>query len=286
MTTIISRDGWNARTPRSTITTTWTQRIGVAFHHSAGPTGQTPRQIQDFHMDTRGWADVGYNWLVDHEGRIFEGRGWLAIGAHAANQNTAWIGICIIGDYRNGEDELSDAAKASARWLYEEACRLAGRTLRTAGHGQLPGQSTACPGDQLLAWLADGMPTGEQPVPSKPAPRPTPRPAPGPGHRFPLPSGYYFGPKTWGNRSVSGFYGRRFRGRTDQQWLQEFGRQLVRRGWPAGKGQRYLRRYGHDGRYGSEYRELIEAFQRDQGLTVDGLAGEDTWYAAYHNPVT
>jgi hypothetical protein len=131
----------------------------VAIHHTAGPTSQTPRQIQNHQMDNNGWADIGYNWLVDQQGRIYEGRsgGWLAIGAHAAGQNTAWLGVCWIGT--SGTTAPTAAALASLRWLYDEACRRAGRQLQRRGHGQVPGQSTECPGSRLRAWIADGMPT-------------------------------------------------------------------------------------------------------------------------------
>ncbi|WP_028183624.1 peptidoglycan-binding domain-containing protein [Salinispora arenicola] len=115
-----------------------------------------------------------------------------------------------------------------------------------------------------------------------PAPR---RPAPGPAVPFPLPTGYYFGPRQDGDRSVSGHYRRRFRGKADRQWLTIWTTQLTRRGWPAGKGRRYLRKAGHDGRYGPEHRELIKAFQTDQGLSRDGLLGRKTWDAAYRNPI-
>ncbi|GIM88180.1 hypothetical protein Sar04_49160 [Salinispora arenicola] len=40
-----------------------------------------------------------------------------------------------------------------------------------------------------------------------------------------------------------------------------------------------------DGLYGPEYRELIKAFQADQGLSRDGLLGRKTWDAAYRNPI-
>lgn len=111
------------------------------------------------------------------------------------------------------------------------------------------------------------------------------RPAPGPAVAFPLPTGHYFGPRQAGNRSVSGYYRRTFNRRTDRHWLTVWTKQLVRRGWPAGKGRRYLRKSGTDGLYGPEYRELVRAFQRDQGLRVDGLLGRKTWDAAYRNPI-
>lgn len=118
------------------------------------------------------------------------------------------------------------------------------------------------------------------------APPPAGRPAPGPAIAFPLPSGYYFGPKSGPAYSVSGFYGRVFNGRTDAQWLQEWASQLARRGWSIGVGKTYLCRYGNDGHYGPEYAALATAFQRDQRIGVDALIGRQTWDAAYLNPVT
>lgn len=41
------------------------------------------RKIQDFHMGPgRNWWDIGYNFLIGEDGRIYEGRGFDAQGAH------------------------------------------------------------------------------------------------------------------------------------------------------------------------------------------------------------
>lgn len=61
------------------------------------------------------------------------------------------------------------------------------------------------------------------------------RPAPGPAVPFPLPDGYYFGPRSDGDSSVSGYYRRRFRGKSDRQWLAMWTEQLSRRGGPAAR---------------------------------------------------
>lgn len=155
MSTIISRSGWGARAPRNRTGTTWSARTGFTVHYSAGPPTQTPRQIQNFHMDGQGWADVGYNFLVDRSGNVYEGRGWLTVGAHAAPHNTSHIGVCFIG--RDGD--ATPEAKAAIRWLYDEANRRAGRTLARTWHGGLSGNSTACPGADLREWVRAGMPT-------------------------------------------------------------------------------------------------------------------------------
>ncbi|MFF8768481.1 N-acetylmuramoyl-L-alanine amidase [Nocardiopsis dassonvillei] len=145
MVSIRSRSSWGARSPRSRQTVPWSARQEVTLHYATGSIHQTPRQIQAFHMDARGWSDVGYNLLVDHEGVAYEGRGWSVVGAHAAPRNSQGIGICYIGD-----DGMTDAAKATVIALYDEACERAGRTLDRKGHRDI--NSTSCPGTKNYEW--------------------------------------------------------------------------------------------------------------------------------------
>lgn len=154
---IVSRSSWGARAPKSTSYTTWAQRTGFMIHYSAASADQTPRAIQDYHMNTNGWSDIGYNFLVSSKtGTIYEGRGWLVIGAHAANNNVANIGVCVIGNDVANRQDVSDAARSAINRLYEEANRRKGSKLAVRWHSQV--NSTSCPGDELRAWIRNGMP--------------------------------------------------------------------------------------------------------------------------------
>ncbi|MCH7492597.1 N-acetylmuramoyl-L-alanine amidase [Patescibacteria group bacterium] len=97
-------------------------------HHTAGSDGtdgseDTIRGVYYWHAVVLGWGDIGYNYIIDQEGNIYEGRtgGDGVIGAHSyrsrtcaiarfgsadleANFNRGTIGIAILGDY---EDELT-----------------------------------------------------------------------------------------------------------------------------------------------------------------------------------
>lgn len=242
---IISRKEWGARSPRSRVTTTWDRRIEFVVHHSEGPTTQTPRQIQNFHMDSRGWSDVGYNFLVDEDGRIYEGRGWLVIGAHAHSHNTSGIGVCFIG--RDGDD-VTDKAKASIRWLYDVACRHAGRTLAKRGHGELSHNSTSCPGRTLQRWVDAGMPVVGAPV------RPPAKPSTPPAFK-----------RTLRQPPL-------MRGEDVETWQ----RRMRARGW----------RIDVDGWYGPASESVCRAFQKDKRLKVTGDVDRKTWDAAWTAKVT
>ncbi|MBX2873883.1 MAG: N-acetylmuramoyl-L-alanine amidase [Saprospiraceae bacterium] len=61
----------------------------------------------DQHVNTNGWADIGYNWLIDRNGIIYEGRGDGVRGAHFSCMNQSTTGICLIGNF---ELEVPSAA--------------------------------------------------------------------------------------------------------------------------------------------------------------------------------
>ncbi|MGP4010184.1 peptidoglycan recognition protein family protein [Streptomyces sp. 4N124] len=155
---IISRAQWGARPPVSEAKVPLSQRTGFTVHYSAGPTSQTPRAIQNYHMDSNGWWDIGYNFLVDVHGRIFEGRGWANEGAHAKGYNTTHFGVCFIG--RDGD--ATTAAKNAIRSLYHAAREKTGKALAATYHGAL--NSTQCPGAALRAWVQSGLPGTTYPI--------------------------------------------------------------------------------------------------------------------------
>ena len=120
---IISRRGWGAnerlRRDNPAIAKTLTAAI---VHHTAGAAPATPAQsaaivrgIYAYHVRGNGWDDIGYNFLVDRFGQVFEGRyGGIernVVGAHAQGFNTGSVGIALIGSY---DGRAPSAAERSA----------------------------------------------------------------------------------------------------------------------------------------------------------------------------
>jgi hypothetical protein len=149
---IVGRGEWGA-TPARSVTALHASRVtAFVLHHTTGAyrDASTVRAIQRFHMVDRGWADIGYNFLVGPDGTIFEGRGWAVQGAHARGHNAASIGVAYIGD---GRLPVPDIAKRSILLLAAEADRRFGR-LNRVGHRDVG--STECPGGALYDWWAAG----------------------------------------------------------------------------------------------------------------------------------
>lgn len=99
----------------------------VIIHHTA-TTGnlddpaQAIRNIYYYHAITRGWGDIGYNYVVDTKGNIYEGRagGEGVIGAHAGPGNHGSIGISFLGDYEANEVPEAALVRAS-KFIYKKA---------------------------------------------------------------------------------------------------------------------------------------------------------------------
>ncbi|XP_055585850.1 peptidoglycan-recognition protein LE [Uranotaenia lowii] len=76
----------------------------VVISHTATESADTQagmiymvRNIQCFHIESRRWNDIAYNFLVGNDGNVYEGRGWKRIGAHTAGYNSQAIGISFVG---------------------------------------------------------------------------------------------------------------------------------------------------------------------------------------------
>ena len=108
---IISRAAWGADEAIRRAPPQYAPALRFAVvHHTAGTNSYSRadsaaivRGIEVYHVKANGWNDIGYNFLVDKYGQIFEGRyGGIdqnVIGAHAQGFNTGSVGVAVIGTY-------------------------------------------------------------------------------------------------------------------------------------------------------------------------------------------
>src|SRR5205814_7670812 len=106
---INTRASWGARAPKDP--PEYGSSVKMAFvHHTVNSNSYAAsdvpsilRSIQAYHMDSNGWNDIGYNFLVDRFGGVWEGRGGgidrPVIGAHTLGFNTDSTGVAVIGDF-------------------------------------------------------------------------------------------------------------------------------------------------------------------------------------------
>lgn len=184
---VLSRAAWGARAPKCSSPTT---PYRLVVHHSASPTNDTftpearLRQTQAYHMDSRGYCDVAYNYLMSRDARVWMGRGPTTLGGHTLNANGGNLALCVLGNYV-GDAPTPQQECALAGWmaLLSQNHRIALNGTLIKGHRDY-GQ-TACPGDRLYARLgaiisqaANGC------AGAPPPPPPPPPPSPAWGARF------------------------------------------------------------------------------------------------------
>lgn len=138
----------------------------VIIHHSETPNLRDPlteiRSIHYYHAITRDWGDIGYNYLVDFMGNVYEGRvgGDNVVGGHAYQYAYGSSGICEMGSFKT--QPPTPEAIAGLIWITAWCCRY----LDPLGHADFHEQpnlpticghrdvnDSTCPGDGLYADL-------------------------------------------------------------------------------------------------------------------------------------
>lgn len=179
---LIRRAAWGALPP----THPYSTHTPTAFtlHHTQGNYPLTYEAavnevqfVQEYHQQAKKWIDIGYHFLIDPLGNIYEGRPIGVLGAHVLSRNTNNVGISILGNYH-------PPANNAVRQASADSFVAVGRYLRETysvhvssfyAHREI-GKSD-CPGDVLYAkkpQLRDLIFT-------------PPLPAPAPGQAAPLP---------------------------------------------------------------------------------------------------
>lgn len=122
----------------------------IVIHHSALPLSDGPLEIQDLHMRERGFADIGYHYVIDDSGQLFEGRDTSVRGAHTSGHNTGAIGVVLLGNF----EEIQPTNRQLAKLETLLKCLVQRYPIRRlAGHRDFNPGVTLCPGANLAPLL-------------------------------------------------------------------------------------------------------------------------------------
>ncbi|MFP7695691.1 N-acetylmuramoyl-L-alanine amidase [Trueperella sp. LYQ143] len=185
---IVTRTQWGGPAVSETWPANYVPLSGAVVHHTAGSNDYTPQQapgivkaIWNYHTNVLEWGDIGYNFLIDKYGTVYEGRtgslnapaGKMVIGGHAAPGNTGSVGVSVMGDYTLIDpssivlNRISDViawqfsrSHVNPYGLFTFTAYSGKRTSIPAINGHRDISPTACPGriynylDQIRAQVA------------------------------------------------------------------------------------------------------------------------------------
>lgn len=151
-----ARDKWGARPLRRSNAVPMETPTRITIHHTADvfwsryaqDTTAEIRRIQRLHQTNNRWADIGYHYVIDRNGQVWQGRELKYQGAHAGGQaNRGNIGIVLLGNYV--KQQVNEPQRRSLGLLVGKLCnfyRIQPHGIYT--HGEIHGK-TDCPGPAL-----------------------------------------------------------------------------------------------------------------------------------------
>lgn len=277
--THFTRTEWGARSPLPGGNPVTNGPAGVAVHNDGpGAIGNDPaapcecaeiiRGIQNRHMDDKGWKDIAYDVIACPHDNTFQGRigtqnGTGANGSSETNASHMAV-MALVGD----DDPFGpNLRRAILRGI--AMCRSMGAGPLVVKHSDL--EATTCPGPKGTVWVDQGAPApvmnpSHGAASPEPEPEPEPEPKPEPKPEPPTPA---------------------------NPVVDEIGALLkltnpITIGKAVTYAQQRLNAHGVkvdiDGRFGVGTEAGVEAFQKAEGLTVDGVIGKNTWDALKAEP--
>ncbi len=114
-------------------------------------------EIRRWHVNDRGWKDIGYHYVIDRDGTVGTGRPIDQIGAHVQGHNTGTIGVCLIGGHGAAatdkfEDHFTPEQAASLSSLIYKLRPYYG-IYKITGHNDYANKG--CPGFKVAPWWAE-----------------------------------------------------------------------------------------------------------------------------------
>jgi hypothetical protein len=168
---VIRRADWGAKPPTQAYLPH--KPYYFTIHHTQSHYPKTYKEavaemqfIQDYHQNGHGWIDIGYHFVIDPMGDIFEGRPIGVVGAHVKNYNTGNIGISIMGDYHPPVHDPITPASLNSFVAIGTYLKDTYNVNVSSFYAHRELEATDCPGDDLYARKGElrGRIFGPQPA--------------------------------------------------------------------------------------------------------------------------
>ena len=136
----------------------------IAIHVSATrPSDNTTAADIDAMHKARGWKGIGYNYFIQRDGTVEEGREPDEQGAHVSGYNEIALGICMAGGVKEDgitpENNMTESQWASLDYLVGRRLR-AYTSAVVQGHRDFPQVAKECPCFDAIKWAFEhGYPT-------------------------------------------------------------------------------------------------------------------------------
>jgi len=163
---VIARSRWTSATTKTWDTDPMNGISRITVHHD-GMTAFTStsqseaaarlEMIRRSHVNSRGWADIGYHYIVDPAGRIWEGRPIDRQGAHVADNNPHNLGVMMLGNY-DQQAPTNAAVRALDDFVAAMMRKYRVPVSRVYTHQEL--RPTACPGQSLQRVMVSNRSRG------------------------------------------------------------------------------------------------------------------------------
>ncbi|MBX2852930.1 MAG: peptidoglycan recognition protein family protein [Phycisphaeraceae bacterium] len=155
----ISRSKWTRTGPVKSKVNAMSGISKVTIHHegwtavnftSQSATAERLEKIRKYHVGENRWGDIGYHYIVDRAGRVWEGRPIQYQGAHVSQNNEHNVGILVLGNF-----DKQSPSSAQLKSMYHTVAVLTKqhkiKTKLVRSHKEI--STTACPGKNLQAQM-------------------------------------------------------------------------------------------------------------------------------------
>lgn len=221
----------------------------IILHH-AEATKCTIDDIHRWHLNN-GWSGCGYHFLIRKDGSIYRGRPEKSLGAHTSNHNTGSLGVCFEGAFN--KEVMTEAQIKSGQELVTYLCDKY-NLLKANVYKHKDFNSTDCPGANFPFELIQKGTINVNVVSEVTIVDELKTEC--------IKQGFIAYPTC--RKGAKG------------NITKIIQRLLIKKGYK-------LPLYGVDGSYGDETVKAVKEFQLDNGLSVDGVVGENTWSKLLNN---